>query len=249
MFVHYRTQGFILKMNDRGEADQLLTIYTKDFGKLEILAKAIRKTSSKLRAGAEIFNLAEIEFIQGKTHKTLTDAILIEKFGEIRKNLKKLKIAYKISELADNLVVSPEPDRKIWQLLNNVFKGLNDLDGEFKSEKLEIFYYYFVWNLLGILGYQPELYNCVLCRGKLKPGELFFSAREGGLICNLCKKSVKSTKEISLETAKILRFLIKEDWSTLKRLKIEVKDLQSLKAISDYFLSEITSSFEKVQKK
>ena len=76
MFLNYRTKGFIFKKEDRGEADQLFTIYTKDFGKLEILGKAIRKISSKLRSGAETFYLSEIEFIQGKTYKTLTDAIL-----------------------------------------------------------------------------------------------------------------------------------------------------------------------------
>ena len=98
MATHYRTQGFIVKKTDRGETDQLLTIYTKDFGKLEILGKAIRKVKSKLRGGAELFYFSEIEFIQGKTNKTLTDANLIESFPNIRKNLKKLAIAHKIAE-------------------------------------------------------------------------------------------------------------------------------------------------------
>jgi len=250
MFVHYRTQGFILKITDRGEADQLLTVYTKDFGKLEILAKAVRKISSKLRPGTEIFNLSDIEFIQGKTHKTLTDAILIDKFENIRKDLKKLRIAYKITDLLNNLVSSPEPDEKIWHLLLETFKNLNT---EYKiRDAIYKIYYFFIWKLLAILGYTPELYNCVLCQKKLKPDKLFFSAREGGAICNFCKKSVKSTKEIkeiNIETIKILRILLKGDWGTLARLKIKVKDLQFLKAVSDYFLSEITSSLEKSLKK
>jgi DNA repair protein RecO (recombination protein O) len=104
MFLHYRTLGIFLKKEDWAEADQLFTVYTKDFGKLEILGKAIRKISSKLRSGAEIFYLSEIEFIQGKTHKTLTDAILIEKFENLKNNLNKLKVAYEISQVLDNLV-------------------------------------------------------------------------------------------------------------------------------------------------
>ncbi len=55
MFTHYRTQGIILKKEDRGEADRLFTIYTKDFGKLELLAKGERKIKSKLRGGLELF--------------------------------------------------------------------------------------------------------------------------------------------------------------------------------------------------
>ncbi len=126
MFVHYRTQGFILKKIDRGETDQLFTIYTEDFGKLEILGKAIRKTSSKLRSGAEIFYLSEIEFIQGKTHKTLTDAILIDKFKNLRKSLKRLATAYKISEVLDAMLKGQESDEKIWGLLSEVFEKLNN---------------------------------------------------------------------------------------------------------------------------
>ena len=160
MAVHYRTQGFIIKKTDRGEANQLFTIYTKDFGKLEILGKAIRKIKSKLRGGTELFYLSETEFIQGKTHKTLTDAILIESFPNIRQDLNKLTVAHKISETLDNLIKGEEPDEEIWQLLTETFEKLN-------KDKLEIIYYYFLWNLLSILGYQTELYQCLICQKKL----------------------------------------------------------------------------------
>ncbi|MBU2635445.1 recombination protein O N-terminal domain-containing protein, partial [Patescibacteria group bacterium] len=59
MTVHYRTQSFILEKTDLREADQVFTIYAKDFGKLKILGKAIRKIKSKLRPGAELFYLSE----------------------------------------------------------------------------------------------------------------------------------------------------------------------------------------------
>ena len=146
MFVNYRTQGIILKKEDRGEANQLFTIYTKDFGKLEIFGKAIRKISSKLRAGADIFYLTDIEFIQGKAHKTLTDAVLIEKFENIRSDLNKLKITYQISEILDELIKGQESDEEIWDLLNKTFQRLNNLKLKIKNWKL--IYYYFLWNFL-----------------------------------------------------------------------------------------------------
>jgi len=237
MFVHYRTIGFILKKVDQGETDQLFTIYTKDFGKLEILGKAIRKTSSKLRSGAEIFYLSEIEFIQGKTHKTLTDAVLIDKFKNLRKNLKKLAMAYKISEVLDTMLKGQESDEKIWELLNETFEKLNDL--RFKIYALRLIYYYFLWSFLSILGYQQEFYLCSLCRKKLTPENIFFSPGEGGLICNICGKSIQQVKEIGQNTVKILRIILQKDWSTFKKLKIKPEDLKSLKIISDYYFSEI----------
>jgi len=251
MFVHYRTQGLILAKEDRGEADQLFTIYTKDFGKLEILGKAVRKISSKLRSGTEIFYLSEIEFIQGKTHKTLTDAILVEKFRNLRLqpalpssqpsagplSLKRLAIAYKISEVLDNLVKGQEADEKIWQLLFETFGRLNDINLQFTICNLQ--YYYFLWNLLSILGYKAELYNCVICQKKLTPEKLYFNPKEGGIICQNCFKENKSTKEIKPEIIKILRIILKNDWRTLLKLKIEAKYLKELASVSKNYLSLI----------
>jgi len=253
MFQHYRSQGFILKKTDQGEADRIFTIYTKDFGRLEILAKAERKIKSKLKGGLELFYLSEIEFIQGKTHKTLTDAILIENFPILRKDLERLFIAYRISEVLDNLIKGQEVDEEIWKLLNEIFIKLNNL--KIENEKLKIIYYYFLWNLLSISGYQPELYNCSLCQKKLLPEKLYFNLREGGIICQSCFKKLKSGKETTIhpphppthfvsgplypETVKILRIILKKNWPLLFKLKIEEKYLKGLASVSKNYLSLI----------
>jgi len=203
MATHYRTKGFFIKKVDRGEADRLFTIYTKDFGKLEILGKAIRKIKSKLRGGADLFYLSEIEFIQGKTHKTLTDTILIENFSGIRKDLKRLKIAHQIANLLDNLVGLEEKDKQIWQLLLEAFQKLNSL-------RSEIIYYYFFWNLVSVLGYQPQLQRDSLCG-----------------------------KKIDTDLAKILKLILKKDWPILVRLKIEPRHFELLKNISRWYNKKI----------
>ena len=225
---------------ERGESDLLFTIYTKDFGRIEILGKAIRKIDSKLRPAADIFYFSEIEFIQGKTQKTLTDAILLEKFSEIQKDFKKRTLAYKISETLDNFIKGQEPDEKIWQLLIEALQKLNS------SEKLEIIYYYFFWNFISLLGYAPELYLCAICRKKLTPAKLCFSVKEGSLICQSCSKEAQLNQDIGQDTVKILRMILKKDWKTFSKLKIEEKRLEELESISrEYckYLCENSSSF------
>lgn len=238
MFTHYRTQGFILKKTDFGEADCLFTIYTKDFGKLELLAKAVRKIKSKLRAGLEIFYLSEIEFIQGKVYKTLTDVILIDSFKNLRQDLIRLTIAYRISEVFNNSVRGQEADEKLWHLLIETFQKLNT--DKLKSETYELIYYYFVWNLLSLLGYQLELYHCSLCQKKLIPENIYFNLKEKSLICGQCQKKIKAEKLLVLspDIIKIIRILLKRDWATLERLKIDVKDFNSLKIISNHYLRQ-----------
>lgn len=243
MFIHYRTQGIIIEKEDRGEADQLLTIYTKDFGKLEILGKAIRKISSKLRSGVDLFYLSEIEFIQGKTYRTLTDSILIEKFEQIRTDLKRLKIAHNISDFLDKLVNFQEQDEKIWQLLNESFKKLKDCS--LLTVNCSLIYYYFFWRLLSILGYQPEIYHCPSCQRKLIPEKLYFSPKEGGVICQNCFKEKKSGKEIKTETIKILRVIFEGNWQILLKLKMNQTYLNSIKDISEEYLSLIMKNYEK----
>jgi len=235
MFVHYRTTGLIFKKEDRGETDQLFTFYTKDFGKLEILGKAIRKISSKLRSGAELFYLSEIEFIQGKTNKTLTDAISIEKFSNLKKDFKTLSIAYKISEILDNLIKGQEPDEKIWQLLDEAFQRLDT--NNLKPITCNLIYHYFLWNLLSILGYEPQLYNCAVCQKKLLPEKLYFNQKEGGIICHDCFKKVKLGKEVNIETIKILRIILEKNWLILSKLKIEGKYLKELASFSKSYLT------------
>lgn len=254
MFINYRSQGFILKKVDRGETDQLFTIFTKDFGKLEILAKAIRKISSKLRSGAEIFYLSEVEFIQAKTHKTLTDAIAIDKFENLRNDLEKLKISHQIAEIFDELVHGQEKDENLWHLLNETLQKLNNLQPT--TYNLQLIYYYFLWNLLSILGYEPQLYNCALCQKKLEPQKLFFNPREGGIICQNHDKELKLSKpsqilqnetwtgkKITPETVKILRLILKKDWLLLSKLKIEKPSLESLNKITHQYYSYIRNEF------
>ena len=237
MFDHYRTQGLILKKTNRGESDRLFTIYTKDFGKLEILGKAVRKISSKLRSGIEIFYLSEVEFVQGKTYKTLTDAILIEKFENLRKDFKKSKIAHKIVEISDNLISGQEPDQKIWQLFTETFKKLNSLSLSI-NHSLTL-YYYFFWNLISILGYQIGLYNCPSCFKKLKPEKIYFNPKEEGIICQDCFKKNRIGKEINIEVVKILRIISNQDWKLLSKIRIKPSDFKNLELISRAYLNRV----------
>ena len=63
MAVHYKTKGFILKKEDRLESDRIFTVFTYDFGRIEIFGKAIRRIASKLKGGIDIFSLSEITLL------------------------------------------------------------------------------------------------------------------------------------------------------------------------------------------
>jgi len=229
MFIHSRTKGFFLGEKEYREDSRIFTVFTKDFGKIKVFGKAIRKIKSKLRAGTEIFSLSEIEFIQGKIHKTLTDVVLIDKFKNLKTDNNRFQIALRISKDLNDLVYEEEKDDKIWQLLEETFRKLDNW-------KSEIIYHYFFWNLISILGYKPELYYCHICRQKLSKKNLYLFSKENGIICKSCfekinKKNKESYLNISINTIKILRIILKKDWETLQHLKIKQEDKNNLNSI------------------
>ncbi len=141
--THYRTNGIVLGVVNKGEADQLLTVFTEEFGKIEVLGRAIRKIKSKLRGGIDLFYYSELEFICGKNYKTLTDAILIEKFGTSPESFEAIS---QFTRVALVLIPKEHRDTKLWQLLLRPSLDLSHL-----------------WQLFEILGYKPELYDCAFC--------------------------------------------------------------------------------------
>lgn len=156
MFIHYRTRAFILKKENRSEADRAFTIFTEDFGGLEVFGRSIRKINSKLRGAMELFHLTEVEFVQGRRYKILTDAVLIEKFPNLRLDLGRLAAAYKIAEAFGKLITGQEKDEKLWDLLEKTFYGLNSVAQPLNGSAVQSLYEHFLWQFLCILGYSPE---------------------------------------------------------------------------------------------
>lgn len=233
MADYYRTRGFVISKKDFREADQLFNVYTKDFGKVEILGRAIRKISSKLRSSINTFYFSEIEFIQGRHYKTLTDALALEKFKSARNDLEKVKVGFKILSSLDSCIHCEEKDEKIFNLLAETFGKLNS-----QCSAIQILYHYFLWNLFSILGYRIDLHNCSLCHKKLTPVNLSYSFEKGGIICSACPKEADN---VSPEAVKILRFFDKKDWDTISRIKITEEYGKSLDLFLESYFFNIKS--------
>jgi DNA repair protein RecO (recombination protein O) len=237
MTTYYRTKGFIIGKRDKAESDRIFTIFSDDFGKLEICAKAIRKITSKLKSGVDLFSFSEIEFIQGKSYKTLTDANFINRFKNIISNPEKTKVAEQIIRLVGVFVNGQEKDEVLFNLLNDSLCKLDDEN--LKNKNYNLMYHYFLWNFFSGQGYQPEVSNCVVCREKLNPYAVYFSNKEGGIICGNCAKSEKVHPEIcqkiNSDIVKILRLISKKDWQTLSKLKIETNSQRLLQEVSNNY--------------
>jgi len=145
-----KTEAIILKTADLGEADRLLIIYSKEFGKIRVIARGVKKLESKLRCNLEPFNHGHLILIEGKNFRIIKDAILLNEFLLMRKELEKIKIAHKIAELIDQAIIDEEKDEKIWNLLLKTLKNLNV--GHSTSHIVKDFQN----SLIRLLGYDPS---------------------------------------------------------------------------------------------
>lgn len=236
MSDHYRTQGFVFKREDRLDADRVFSVFTKEFGRVEIVGKAIRKISSKLRSGIEIFSLSDIEFIQGKHRKTLTDAVVQERFKGIYQSPQKLEVAYKMSDVLDSFIRGPQEDQQLFEIIEDSFEKLHS------NKSPGIVYHYFFWNVMSVLGYGVETSQCVQCQEVLHPDRLYFSNKEGGILCKNCAAHEGGSKKVSAEVVKILRLILKKEFETLSKLKIEKNIQKSLNEVANNYYRFLAAS-------
>lgn len=215
MTVKYRTTGLVFGKIDKNESDQTISVFTKDFGRLEITAKAVRKITSKLRAGIDMFYLSEVEFIQGKNTKTLTDAAKIKKFDCTN-------ISRQIATDLDRFVKGQEKDEQTFNLVTETL-------GKEKNSRL--LYQYFFWNFLALQGFRLYIENCATCRSKINPYNIYFSAKDGGVLCKNCFNRTGSCKKINSDVVKILKLIFNKEWGIVSRLRVEQHSKDLLKEV------------------
>jgi len=148
----YKAQGVVLKRTNFGEADRLITFYTRFQGKIKALAKGVRRLSSRKRGSLEIFNLVEFLAVKGKGLDLVTEVETLESFSGWRQNLKKVAIAYEFCEMVDRLTVEEAAQREVYDLLVDYLERLSNTAEEQLGELTEKF----GRELLIMLGFWPE---------------------------------------------------------------------------------------------
>jgi DNA repair protein RecO (recombination protein O) len=243
MFKKFRAQGFVLKEKEIDEADLLFFVFSREFGRLDLLAKSARKISSKLRREIEIFSLVEIGFIEGKKGERLVETKTLNRFSRIKNDLERLFLAQKISEVSDLLIRGSEKEEKIFELFKETFDKLNS----FSFEKKELLFCYFFWNLIFILGFFPNLNECAFCNKKIKE-DCFFSFGTGQILCRKCKRLKFNSKEkifpLDFSTIKLLKLTLRRNFNFLERIKTPKKVLKQCLEFSEKWLNFVLEKNE-----
>lgn len=197
----YRTEAVVLRRQDLGETDRILTLYTPDHGKIRAVAKGIRKPASRKAGHLELFTRADVLIARGRSLDILTQAQMLDAYQPLRADLIRATYAAHFAELLDAFTEDEDPSRVLYRLLVSGLEWLSTTTDLQRTAR------YYELSLLEIAGYRPELFRCVSCGEDLKPVDQFYSIEAGGVLCEKCGPDRAHTHPLSLNALKVLRYL------------------------------------------
>lgn len=211
----YRADAIVLRQRRLGEADKIVTLHTAQHGKLDAVAKGVRRPTSRLGGHLEALNHVALLLARGRDLDVITQAQTVEPFRVLRDDLNRLSCALYAAEIVDRITPERAPALAVFNLLLNTLRRLSDGVGVWLVLR------YFEMQLLDLSGYRPELMECVTCRQRLQPVVNSFSPVAGGALCRPCAIVTRGVaRPLTVNALKVLRLLQRETFEAAARLQV-----------------------------
>jgi DNA repair protein RecO (recombination protein O) len=210
----FRTEAIVLRRKDFGEADRLLTLFTPEAGKIRAVAKGIRKPRSRKAGHLELYTRSNLLLAKGRDMDIITQAVTVDAYRPLREDLLRSTYGSYCIELLDKFTPDEAENKPLYDLLVVALGWLAD------ARDLALATRYYELQLLGMAGYQLELFYCVVKGEKVLAEDQFFSPADGGVVCPNCGEERDGAFRISLNALKVLRFMIRSPYDSLRDLKL-----------------------------
>jgi DNA repair protein RecO (recombination protein O) len=197
----YRVEAVVLRRINVGETDRIITLFTRERGKLSSIAKGARGPRSRLAGATELFTVFDGLLAQGQTLDVLSQAEVREGFAGIRKDLVRIGYASHFLEIVDAGIEERQVAPQVWDLL---VAGLTILE---VAESADVLCRAFELHAMALFGYEPELRSCVLDGAALDPTHPFFHPLRGGTLCPRCAYRTAGSIAIQPATLRVLQEL------------------------------------------
>src|SRR5688572_8344798 len=176
----YKTQAIVLRQRKLGEADKIVTLYCSHRGKVDAVAKGVRRTKSRLAGHLEPLTLGSYLLAEGRELDIVTQAETVEGFPALRADLERVSRGLYCAELVERLTPDRSEGAPVFRLLSDTLHLLSS------ENSIDVAVRCFEMRLLDELGYRPMLEVCAICDKRLEPVTNFWSPATGGVICPDC---------------------------------------------------------------
>jgi len=227
----YKTEGIIIRVRAYGEADRIITMFTRERGKVQAIVKGCRKQKSQKRGVIQLFTHGDFVMYSGRSLDTVTQCQAKETFGRIREYLDRMAYASYMVELLDGFVNTGDPHEDLFYLSLICLHLLTVDDPELVIRAFEI-------RLMGVVGYQPHLADCVVCGTELTGSRVAFSPRLGGGLCGSCTSHDTQSLFCRMGTINMLKQLVVWDLKRLRVLKMNSETKREIGEIMKRYIDE-----------
>ena len=204
-----KSDAIVIRQVDFSETSRVVTFFTREFGKVPLLAKGARRLKGPFESALDLLASCQIVFLRKSSGSLgiLTEARLRERFHNTGKELLRLYGGFYVAELLDGLTEDFDPHPVLFDQARRVLHRLDDVAAD---PRLSIVL--FELAVLREIGHMPNFEECTAChRSTDERGPYAFWVSQGGVLCRDCQKQEYKQNRLRLETVHLLRDLAEAD--------------------------------------
>ena len=210
----YRAQAIVLGHIEYGEADRILRLFTYEKGKITAIAKGVRKIRSRKAGHLEPFTQVNLFLAKGRNMDIVTQAETVNGFLGLREDLQRVAYANYVMEVLDRFTYEEGPNIGIFRLLANTLSRLE------RQQNLETVIHFYEIRLLELLGFRPQLFECVDCGKPVTAEDQYFSPLVGGVVCPRCGGKRPEAWPVRVDVLRYFRHFQRSNWAAVQDVVI-----------------------------
>ena len=228
--MYLTIRAIVLRVTDYNDRDALLTVLSRDHGKLTIKARGLRRKNSPLVAPCQLLAFGEFTLFEYKGQYTINEAHSLELFSPLRRDLTKLSLGTYFAQAAEVISQEDMPNPELQSLLLNCLFALSRLDEPEAKVKAV-----FELRAACLAGYMPELFGCHNC-GNQNPDR--FDISEGMLECHNCRTVGGGIRmPVTPGVLEAMRYICLCEPKKLLSFSIGEENLQMLENLTEAYLT------------
>jgi len=233
--VIIKTKAIVIKEYIVGESDKYITLFSKDLGKIQVMAPKAKKHDRGLSSGTELFVYGEFMLARYRSTYRLMEIEVISTFHDIRNDLSVLSYGSYILEFIAEVTQEELNNEALFRLTLNALKAL--IQGKLQ---LKLIRNIFELRALSLLGFMPQLEECTECGGIIgeEPHKAYFFVCEGGgTICDSCHAYYPGAFKIGYSTLYTMKYIVASPLNQLFNFNVQPALLHELEEICNGYIS------------
>ncbi len=227
----FRVESVVLRHSDWGEADRLLWLFTREMGKVRAIAKGVRKLRSRKAGHLEPFTRVNLLLARGRDMLIVTQAETLDAYLHLSDDLLRVTYASYVVELLDRFTYEEGENSAIFRLLVDTLSRL--AVGTWDDLAVR----YFEVRLLDLVGFRPQLFNCLECGDEIVAQDQYFSAERGGVLCPRCGRRVLESKAVTTDVLRYLRHFQRSRWDQVANAPFSSALNREIEDLMHYYLT------------